>query len=132
MERKHFPRKILYLSCALLAVLICGTILFSINNSEHENARTSTDKNSSQRQRYLKEIEVMQALCDYDKDNIEDVTVHVETSDLEITSANIFVICKDKMIDSAEQDQIKAIALECLNLDSQNVNIEYGDLKGDR
>lgn len=130
MKCKNFPRKILYLSCALLAVIICGAILFCINNSDQGDARTSTDENSIQRQGNLKEIEVMQALQNYDKDNIEDVAVHVETSDLEIISANIFVICKDKIIDSAEQDKIKAIALECLNLDSQNVNIEYGDLKG--
>lgn len=129
MKRKNYSPKNLYLFCTLLAVIICGTIYLGLSNLDFEGAKTSTGENSIQRQGHLKEIEVMQTLCDYDKDNIEDVVVHVEISDYEIISANIFVICKDKITDPDEQDKIRAIALECLNLDTQNVSIEYADMK---
>lgn len=77
----------------------------------------------------MKEIEVKQALCDYDKDNIEEVTVYMETSDNEVIFANIFVVSKDKITDADEQAEIKAIVSSLLNLDAQNISIEYMDVE---
>lgn len=130
MKSKDFPKKIIYLACVLL-IIICGTVYFGIArnsaNPESRDAITYADESSMQRQWDLKEIEVKQALCDYDKDNIEEVAIYVETSANEIISANIFVASKDKITDEDEQDKIKTIASELLNLDAQNINIEYND-----
>lgn len=131
MKPKDFPKKIIYLACILLFIIICGTVYFGIArnsaNPESRDAIAYADESSIQRQWDLKEIEVKQALCDYDKDNIEEVAVYVETSANEIISANIFVASKDKITDEDEQDKIKTIASELLNLDAQNINIEYND-----
>ena len=76
----------------------------------------------------FKEHEVMQALCDYDKDNIVKVYVHAGTSDNEIITATIFLVIKDEIADADEQE-LKAIAAELLNIDSENVYVEYIDIE---
>ncbi|MCH5250920.1 MAG: M56 family metallopeptidase [Lachnospiraceae bacterium] len=131
MQHKEFPKKAIYLSCLLLAMIICGTFYLGMArssvNSENGSAIAYADENSIQSQRYLKEFEVEQALCDYDKDNIVKVYVHAGISDNEIIDANIFVVCKDEITDVDEQDKIKAIAAEHFDIDAQNVYIEYVD-----
>ncbi len=127
MKHKKFKPKILYLFCSVMAIVVCGTIYLGITNLDLGGSKPVTDEDLLQKQRHLKEIEVMQALCDYDKDNIKDVSVHVEASENEILSANIFVLSKDKITDLEEQAKIKEIALGCLNLEPQKVFIEYAD-----
>lgn len=131
MKHRDFSKKTIFLSCILLVVVVCGTFYLGIArramNSENGSVMAYADENSIQRQAHLKEIEVIQALCDYDKDNIKDVSVYVETSDNEFISAYIFVVSKDEITDVDEQDEIKAIASGLLNLDAQNVSIVYTD-----
>ena len=94
----------------------------------------TTEQTPIQRQSYMKEIEVKQALYDYDKDNIVVVAVHAGVSDDEIIDANIFIVSKDEITDADEQDKIRAIAAEILNLDAENIYIQYDiyeDLYGD-
>lgn len=81
------------------------------------------DENSLQRQRHMKELEVEQALCDYDKENILAAYVYVKTSDNGISAAYFFLIIKDEISDADEQE-LKAIAAEILDIDMQNVYIE--------
>ena len=84
------------------------------------------DENSLQRQRHMKEIEVQQALCDYDKDNIVKAYVHAGDSDNEIIDASVFLVIKEEITDADEQE-IKAIAAEILDIDAKNVYIQYVD-----
>lgn len=131
MNHKNFSKKNIFLSCTLLTILICGTFYLgtarSSVNPADGNAITYVDENPMQRQRHLKILEVKQALCDYDKDNIEEVVVSVAASDSEITAANVFVVSKVEITDVDEQDKIKAIAAGLLDLDAQNVSIVYMD-----
>lgn len=131
MKHKDFPKKTIYLSCILLVIIICGTFYLGIarssTNLENRDMITYADATPIQRQKLEKKIEVKQALCDYDKDNIVEVWLSLKDSDNEIISANIFVVSKDKITDVDEQDKIKAIASEHLNLNAQNVSLEYMD-----
>lgn len=129
MKHKNFPRKTIFLSCVLLVIITCCTFYLGIarssTNPENGNVITYEDENPIQRQRHLKEMEVMEALCDYDKDNIVEVSVFVEASDNEFISAYVYVVSKDEITDVEEQDKIREIASGILNLDSQNVSIAY-------
>lgn len=73
-----------------------------------------------------KEIEVAQALYDFDK-TIKHVFVNIEASDNEILSANIFVVSEEMITEAVEQDVIKSIASGLLNLDTQDISILYTD-----
>lgn len=128
MKHKAFPKKTVYLSCILLVIIVCGTFYLGIarssTNPENGSMTAYADDTSIQRQRHLKEIEVMEAICDYDKNNIVEVSVYMDAPDVEIVSAvYIYIVSKDEITDVDEQDKIKAIASEILNLDAQNVSI---------
>ena len=103
----------------LTGCLLCFVTLFTF-------AYAYADENSLQRQRHMKTIEVKQALYDYDKDNIVIVAVHAGVSDDEIIDANIFIVSKDEITDEDEQDKIKAIAAQILDIDAENIYIQYG------
>lgn len=131
MKHKDLPKRTIYVSCVLFAVISYGTLCLgtvrSSTTPENRDVTTYAESAPVQRQRYDKENEVKQALCDYDKDNIDRVEVHLEDSGHEIVSANIFVVSKEKITDIDEQEKIKAVASGCLNLDGQNISLEYMD-----
>ena len=131
MKYKDFSKKTIFLSCILFVIIICGTFYFGIArssmNMENGDTITYTDETPIQRQKYEKEIEVKQALYDYDKDNVVGVWTFLATSDDDIISANILVVSNDEITDVDEQDKIKAIASESLNLDAQKISLEYVD-----
>ena len=134
MKHQVFPKKTVYLSCILLAFIICGTFYLGIARSAANSGSggiitTYTDVSPIQREKIVKELELRQKLCDYDKDNIVKVWVHLECSDDEIISTNIFVVSKDEITDVAEQEKIKTMASEYLNLDAQNVSLDYMDVE---
>lgn len=126
MKYKDFPKKTIHLSYILLVIIICGTFYLGIarssTNRENGSIITYADATPMQRQKLKlkKKIEVKQALCDYDEDNIVEVSIYLNDSDNEIISANIFVVSKDEI---ADVDELKAIASEHLNLDAQNINL---------
>lgn len=126
MKRKGFPKK-MYIFCTIL-VVFCIAVCFCIVRGLiiPENADSYVEENNIQRQWNLSKIDVQQALCDYDK-NIEKVFVSLETSESKIISSNILVISKGKITDADEQDEIRTIVSEYLNLDVQNIYIEYED-----
>jgi len=131
MKHKDFPKKTIYLSGILLVAILCGTFYLGIARSltvqKNEGMAAVTDSTPIQEQKVQKEIELMQALYDYDKENIVGVWVALEDSDNEIISANIFVVSKDGIMDAKEQDKIEAIASGHLNLDAQNISLQYMD-----
>ena len=133
MKQKDFSKKTIYLSCILFVVILCCTFYLGIVRSSavsgNEVLATYADATPLQRQKVEKEIEMMQALYDYDKENIIGVWVSLEDSDNEIISANIFVVSKDGIIDVEEQDKIGAIASDHLNLDASNISLQYMDSK---
>lgn len=131
MKHKGFSKRTIYLSFILLVIIICSTFYLGIakntGNSGNGGRITSADQTPIQRQKTEKEIEVMQALYDYDKENIVGVWVAVEDSDNEIVSANILVVSKNGITDANEQDRIEEIASGHLNLNVQDISLQYMD-----
>ncbi len=129
MKHKDFSRNYIYLSAILIVLISCATFYLGVTRSsmnlENGGIVTSTDTSLIQRQKLEKEIEIKQALCDYDQDNIVGVWAAFENSDREIVTANIFVVSKDEIVDVDEKNKIKAIVSHCLNLDDQNISLEY-------
>lgn len=131
MKHKDFPKKTIYLSCILLVIIICGTFYLGIarssTNPENRNIITYVDAPPILKQNLEKQTNIKQALYDYDKDNIIEVCIYLEDSNNEIISANILLVSKDKITDADEQDKIKAVASEHLNLNTQNINLKCID-----
>ena len=96
-----------------------------MTDSAIESTIKHNNENSIQEQRNKMEIEIMQAISDYDKDNIKDVSVCTEMSDNEIVFANIFVVSKVQITDAEEQNRIIDIASELFNLDRKNIEIQF-------
>ena len=131
MKHKDFPKKTIYLSGILLVAILCGTFYLGIARSltvqKNEGMAAVTDSTPIQEQKVQKEIELMQALYDYDKENIVGVWVALEDSDNEIVSANIMVVSKNGIADANEQDKLEAIASGYLNLDVRDICLQFMD-----
>lgn len=132
MNRKKILKKFIYISCILIIFMICaaGYLGITRRSTSPEISGAAEQGNTTEmdatEQWNRKEIEVAQALYDFDK-NIEHVVVHIDASDNEILAANIFVVSEKMITEAAEQDIIKSIASGLLNLDNQNVHITYTD-----
>lgn len=120
MNHKTIPRKATYLSCLLLIVVICGIFYLGIGRSAAnlENGSTVTYADE-------KRYEVIQAVYDYDKNNILEVLVSVKTLDHTVSAANVYIVSKDEITDVYKQNEIRTIVSELLNLDTQNIFIQY-------
>lgn len=131
MKHSDFSKKTIFISGLLLGIVICAAFGLGMEgnaaNPESSGVITYADESPIQRQKHEKELEVKQALCDYDQDNIVGAWVYLGCSDQEITYANIVVVSKDRITDVDELDKIKAVAAERLNLEDQNINLECMD-----
>ncbi len=131
MKHKGFSKGAIYLSCILLVIITCGTFCLGIAKgaaeSESGGLMTYEDQTPIQRQKDEKEIAVMQAIYDYDKENIVGVWVALEDSDNGIVSANIMVVSKNGIADANEQDKLEAIASGYLNLDARDISLLFMD-----
>lgn len=91
------------------------------------NESIPTDLSPALVQTKKKEIELQQVLLDYDKDNITEVAVLLQDLDNVDSSANIVVVGKEKVMDEDEQNNMKTIASEYLNIDGLNIYLVYVD-----
>lgn len=133
MRHRDFSKKTVFISGILLGIVICATLCIgTARASAHRESGgiiTYEDESPAQRQRHKKEIELKQAISDYDPNNITGVWVYLGYSDQEITSANIMVASKDKITDADELDQLKAVAAQHLDLAAQDINLECMDME---
>lgn len=133
MRHRDFSKKTVFISGILFGIVICATLCIgTARASAHRESGgiiTYEDISPAQRQRYKKEIELRQAISDYDPDNIAGVWVYLDGSDQEISSANIMVVSKDKITDADEMEKIKAVAAQYLGLAEQNINLDCMDVE---
>ena len=127
MKKKFLSPPKIFTGCLLLLFVVGMLILVQhrMTDSAIESTIKHNNENSIQGQRNKMEIEIMQAISDYDKDNIKDVSVCTEMSDNEIVFANIFVVSKVQITDVEEQNRIIDIASELFNLDRKNIEIQF-------
>lgn len=131
MKHTFFSRKAIILSTVLLAIILFGTFYFvvvrsTVNTGNEDNI---TYAEAVQKQKYDKEIELKEILGNFDKENIVETWVFLGDSDNEITHANILIVGHEKIIDSSKKDALMSLASESLNLDIQNIDMEYMDVE---
>ncbi len=108
---------------SFLVFVVIGICFLTTSPREYQ----ITDASPSQIQKHKNEIELEQILLEYDKDNIVNASVVLQYIDNSVATANIFVISKEEIMNVEEQDKIKAVVLEYLNLDADKINLEYAD-----
>ncbi len=117
---------VLFLS--FLGFIVIGICFLTNTSQEYQfNESIPTDLSPAEVQTHKKEIELQQILRDYDKDNITKVAVILEDFDDIDAYANIVVVGKEKVMDKDEQNNMKTIASEFLNIDGLNIYLVYVD-----
>lgn len=117
---------VLFLS--FLGFIVIGICFLTNASQEYQfNESIPTDLSPAEVQTHKKEIELQQILRDYDKDNITEVAVILEDFDDIDAYANIVVVGKEKVMDEDEQNNMKTIASEYLNIDGLNIYLVYVD-----
>lgn len=127
-HKKHSKRTVIAAS-VILAAFVCTILGF---NTLHviENKHNYADNYPlAQDQKNIKEIELTDALRNYDKKNIAEAYVFLSDLDDEITNAYITVVCQEKNPNSEMQSGIKSLVSEELGLDNQNIYVEYIDVE---
>lgn len=109
-------------------VLIGGGICFLTDSAQEYRVVLPTDISSTQIQIQEKEIELEQILMDYNKDSIVKASVQLyDGGDNDVLSANILVVSKDEIPNVDKQNEITTLVSEYLNLETNNINVEYID-----
>lgn len=105
---------------SFLVFIVIGICFLTTSPQKYQ-----TDASSTQIQIHEKQNELEQILLDYNKENIVKASVFLKEFDNVVTSANVFIVNKEKIADVDEQDMIKAFVSEYLNLDTQSIYLEY-------
>lgn len=131
MKHINLPRKTIVLISVFLIIILCGAFYFgvvsSVDNTENDGVITYTNLTPIEKQKLEKELELKRTLQDFD-DNIVYVSMYLEDSDNEITFASIFIVSEEDITDSAQKDKLMVLASERLNLDSENIEMDYMDV----
>lgn len=129
---KHFnfsKKSIVLLSAFLGAVILCFTFYLGVRsgvkNAERGRNIAYIDLTSLERQKYESEIKLKDELLDFDE-NIVDVSVYLENSDIEITKAAIFIVSREEV---TNEDELMLLASESLNLDVENIDMLSMDVE---
>lgn len=132
MVMKHFnfsKKSIVLLSAFLGAVILCFTFYLGVRsgvkNAERGRNIAYIDLTSLERQKYESEIKLKDELLDFDE-NIVDVSVYLENSDIEITKAAIFIVSREEV---TNEDELMLLASESLNLDVENIDMLSMDVE---
>ncbi len=86
MKHINFLKKIIVLSSAVLVIIIlCSMFYFGVasskNNIKNESDVTDTDLTPFEKQKLEKEIELEEKLCNFDKENIAEISVYLVVPD---------------------------------------------------
>ena len=125
MKHKKFSKRTVVIASVILITIVCiisfGGTLFAIEN-EHNYADNFP---LPQDQKRIKEIELRNAIRDYDRKNIVEAYVFLSDLDGEITNAYANIVCRAKNPDSEMKSGIKALVSEELGLDNSNIDVLY-------
>lgn len=130
MKHKKYTKRTVIAASIILVTIVCTILGFSTLHSienEYKNRTYADNYPLQQDQKRIKEIELKKALYNYDTENIAQAYVFLSDLGGEITNAYITVICQEKNPDSEMQNEIKSLASEELELDIQNIYIDYMD-----
>lgn len=125
-HKKHSKRTVIAAS-VILVTIVCAVLGFSTLRSVENEHNYADNFPLPQDQKHIKEIELKEALCNYDKKNIAKAYIYLSDLDGEITDAYITIICQEKNPNSEMQSGIRSLASEELELDIQNIHVDYID-----
>ena len=125
-HKKHSKRTVMAAS-VILVTIVCAVLGFSTLRSVENEHNYADNFPLLQDQKHIKEIELKESLCNYDKKNIAKADIYLSDLDGEITDAYITIICQEKNPNSEMQSGIKSLAAEELELDIQNIHVDYID-----
>lgn len=134
MKYTDFSRKTFILSGVLLVIILFGTCYFSAassaDNTKNGNSVIyAADLTSFEKHKIDKEIELKKVLHNYDKKNIVETWVFLGDSDNEITYASIFIVSHEEITDSVKKDELVSLASKCLNLEKNDIYMDYMDVE---
>ena len=118
-HKKHSKRTVIAAS-VILVTIVCAILGFGTLHGIENEHNYADNYPLPQDQKRIKEIELRDALRNYDKKNIAEAYVFLSDLDGEITNAYITIICQEKNPNSEMQSGIISLASEELGLDDQN------------
>lgn len=127
MKHKKHPKRTVITASVILVTIVCVILGFSTLHGMKNEHNYADNYPLPQDQKHIKEIELKEALRNYDKMNIVEVYAFLSDLDDEITNAYITVVCQEKNPNSEMQSGIKSLASEELGLDIQNIYVDYID-----
>lgn len=129
MKHKKHSKRTVIAAGVILVTIVCAILGFSTLHAIENEHNYADNYPLPQDQKHIKEIELKNVLCNYDKKNIAEAYVFLSDLDDEITNAYITIICQEKNPNSEMQSGIKSLASEELGLDIQNIYIDYIDFE---
>lgn len=129
MKHKSQSKRTLIVASIILVTIVCTILGISTLHSVGNEHNYADNYPLPQDQKHIKEIELKNILCDYDKKNIAAAYVFLSDLDDEITNAYITIICQEKTPDSEMQNELKSLVSEELGLNIQNIYVDYMDFE---
>ncbi len=130
MKHIYFSKKTIVLLSVSLAIILCGIFYFvmvdSAGSIKNEDSIAYADLTPFEKQKLEKEIELQENLRNFDKENIAEVSVYLETLSNEITDVNIFIVSHEEI---TNEDELMSFVSESLNLDIERIHIKYTDVE---
>lgn len=129
MKHKKISKKTVIVASVILGAIVCAIFGFRTLLGIENQHSYADNYPLAQDQKNIKEIELMDSLRNYDKNNIAEAYVYLSDLDDEITNAYITIICQEKNPDSDMKSGIESLASEELGLDMQNIYVDYIDFE---
>ena len=129
MKHKKHSKRTVIVASSFLVTIVCAILGFSTLQGIENGYSYADNYPLPQDQKHIKEIELKNILCNYDKKSIAEAYAFLSDSDGEITNAYITIICQGKTPDFEMQSGIKSLASEELELDVQNIYVDYVDFE---
>lgn len=129
MKYKKYPKRTVIAASVILVVAACTVVGLSTLRGIKNEYGYASDDSRAQDPTFIKQSELVEALRNYDGENIAEAYVHLNNVDDEITYAYVVIICQEKDPDPDLQSGIKSLVSEELGLDHQSIDIDYIDFE---
>ncbi|MDE7045722.1 MAG: M56 family metallopeptidase, partial [Acetatifactor sp.] len=130
MKHRKYSKRTVLAACIILVTFVCVVLGISTFHHMGNEYRYSSAESWAQVPKvvnYMKEIETVKVIRNYDKENIAAAYVYLKDLDGMLSDAYIFLMCYEKRPDSEWESGVKSLVSEELELDIQKIHVEYAD-----
>lgn len=112
-----------------IIILAVGTCLTACSAEKYYLGSTVSEEQQDDNYRRFKEIQLKDYLMDTFKEDIADVSIHMEEDNGDITEVNLFITAKEALISQEKKEMIENAVMNCLpdDYDEDDVCIIYAD-----